>query len=138
MIALATRPLATLRPVLGYALRLRGIRVLSHMGVSDAERATPQELIVAVDLELGGELCPLADELERVANYAEIVRIVDEGARERPDRLLETYGLRVAQRLAACWPAAERVRVAVTKAIVPVMPRTDEATVEIILGGTLA
>lgn len=138
MIALATRPLAAVRHVLGYALRLRGIRVASHMGVSDAERATLQELIVAVDIELGGEHYPLADELEGAANYAEIVRIVDEGARERPDRLLETYALRVAQRLAAGWPAAERVRVAVTKAIVPVTPHTDEATVEIILGGTLA
>jgi len=122
----------------GYALRLRGIRVQSHMGVSDAERARPQELVVAVDLELAGELYPAGDELDSAADYAEIVRVADESGRERPDRLLETYALRVARRLAARWPAADRVRVAVTKAAVPVVPATDEATVEVILGKALA
>jgi dihydroneopterin aldolase len=138
MIVRATRPVAAVRQVVGYALRLRGIRVQSHMGVSDAERAEPQELVVAVDIELNGELYPAADELERAANYAEIVRAADEGARERADRLLETYALRVARRLVSLWPAAERVRVAVTKAAVPVVPTTDEATVEVTLGAVLA
>lgn len=119
---------------MGYALRLRGIRVLSHMGVSDVERERPQELVVAVDLELNAELYPSLDELDRAADYAEIAQAADESARERPYRLLETYALRVAHRLAARWPTAQRVRVAVTKATVPVVPATDEATVEVTLG----
>jgi dihydroneopterin aldolase len=138
MIARATRSLPIATPVVGYALRLRGIRVHSHMGVSDAERERPQELVVAVDLQLNGELYPATDEIDRAANYAEIVRVADESARERPDRLLETYALRVARRLTALWPAAEAVRVAVTKAAVPVVPKTDEATVEVTLGRALA
>jgi dihydroneopterin aldolase len=124
--------------VLGYALRLRGIRVRSAMGVSDAERATPQELVVAVDLELPGTLYPAADELARAADYAEIVRMTDDAAREQPYRLLESFAHRVARRLGERWPAAERVRVAVTKAAVPVLPRTDEASVELILGKRFA
>jgi dihydroneopterin aldolase len=123
---------------LGYALRLRGIRVQSHMGVSDAERARVQELVVAVDLELNGDAYPTTDDVERAADYAEIVRSVDESARERPDRLLETFALRVARRLVERWPGALRVRVAATKAIVPIEPKTDEATVEVTLGGALA
>jgi dihydroneopterin aldolase len=107
------------------------------MGVSDAERALPQELVVAVDLELAGALCPSADELEKAADYAEIVRAADELARERPYRLLETFALRVARQLGNRWPGAERVRVAVTKAAVPVLPVTDEATVEVCLGKPL-
>ena len=126
------------RPVLGYALRLRGIRVRSHMGVSDAERRSPQQLVVAVDVELNGDAYPTTDEIERAADYAEIVRTADESARERPDRLLETFALRVARRLVERWPAALRVRVAVTKAVVPIEPSTDEATVEVTLGGALA
>jgi dihydroneopterin aldolase len=122
------------RPVVGYALRLRGVRVHGHMGVSDAERARPQELVLAVDLELSGELYPSMDELERATDYSEIVRAADECAREQPYRLLETYALHVGRRLVALWPAAERVRVSVTKAVVPVWPRTDEATVEVTLG----
>jgi dihydroneopterin aldolase len=122
-------------PVLGYALRLRGIRVHSHMGVSDAERARAQELLVAVDLELNGDAYPTTDDIERAVDYAEIVRSVDESAQERPDRLLETFALRVARRLVERWPAALRVRVAATKAIVPIEPKTDQATVEVTLCG---
>ncbi|HEY6079820.1 MAG TPA: dihydroneopterin aldolase [Polyangiaceae bacterium] len=118
---------------MGYALRLRGIRVHSHMGVSEAERAQAQELVVAVDVVLGGHLFPAEDELDGAADYAAVVRAADVSARERPDKLLETFALRVARRVVALWPAAERVRVAVTKARVPVMPTTDEATVEITL-----
>lgn len=128
----------TTRPVLGYALRLRGIRVHSHMGVSDAERARAQELVVAVDLELSGDAYPTTDEIDRAADYAEIVRAADESARERPDRLLETFALRLARRLVERWPAALRARVAVSKAVVPIEPSTDEATVEVTLGGALA
>ena len=124
--------------IVGYALRLRGTRVQSCMGVSDAERAQPQELVVAVDLELSGTRYPEQDELERAADYAEIVRIVDELAEERAYRLLETLALRVARRLVRQWPSAERVRVAVTKAVVPVRPSTDEATVEVTLGRATA
>jgi dihydroneopterin aldolase len=120
--------------VVGYALRLRGLRVQSHMGVSDAERASTQELVVAVDVELPARMYPTADDLEQAANYAEIVRIADETARERCYRLLETFAFRTARRLGDRFPMAERVRVAITKAIVPVSPHTDEATVEVTLG----
>jgi dihydroneopterin aldolase len=62
------------------------------------------------------------------------VRISEDAARQRPDRLLETFALRVARQLGERWPAAERVRVGVTKANVPVQPAPDEATVEVTLG----
>jgi dihydroneopterin aldolase len=119
--------------VVAYALRLRGVRVQSHMGVSESERAAAQELVIAVDVELPGEAYPLADGLERAADYAAVVSVADETARERPYRLLETFAFGVATRLGDRFPMAERVRVAVTKANVPVTPRTDEATVEVTL-----
>lgn len=103
------------------------------MGVSDAERAQAQQLVVAVELDLPGAHYPHVDELARAADYAEVVRIADDAARQRPDCLLETYALRVARRLGDRFPAAERVRVAVTKASVPVHPTPDEATVEVTL-----
>jgi dihydroneopterin aldolase len=119
--------------VVGYALRIRGTRVQSHMGVSDSERAVAQELVVAVDVELPGEAYPMADELGRAADYAAVVALADGTARERAYRLLETFAFRVATRLGDHFPLAERVRVAVTKANVPVTPRTDEATAEVTL-----
>ncbi|MEO7033975.1 MAG: dihydroneopterin aldolase [Polyangiaceae bacterium] len=119
-------------------MRVRGIRVQSHIGVGDSERARPQELVVAVDVELGGHLYPSTDDLDSAADYAEIVRAADESARDRADRLLETFALRVAQRLVDRWPNAERVRVAVTKAAVPIVPTPDEATIEVTLGNSFA
>jgi dihydroneopterin aldolase len=116
-----------------YALRLRGIRVQCHMGVSDAERAFAQELVVAVDLELPGQAYPMLDELERAADYAEVVRIADELARETDYLLLETFALRVGRRLGDRFPLVELVRIAVTKATVPVTPHTDQAIVELTL-----
>ena len=124
--------------IVRYALRLRGVRVQSHMGVTDAERAVAQQLVVSVDVELAAEAYPSTDDLARAADYAEIVRAADESAREQPDRLLETFALRVARRLMKRWPAAELVRVAVTKARVPVVPHVDEATVELTLGRVLS
>jgi dihydroneopterin aldolase len=120
--------------VLSYALRLRGIRVAGHVGVGDSERASAQALVVAADVELAGALYPAADELERAADYADVVSAVERMAEDRAYRLLETFALRVAERLAERWPAAQRVRVAVTKALVPVSSPTDEATVEVVLG----
>jgi dihydroneopterin aldolase len=120
--------------VTSYALRLRGVRVQCQIGVSDAERAQAQELLFAVDLELPGDRYPRTDELEGAADYAELVRAADESARDRSYRLLETLALRVARRLAERWPGAERIRVGVTKAVVPVSPSADEATVEVVLG----
>jgi 7,8-dihydroneopterin aldolase/epimerase/oxygenase len=119
--------------IVGYALRLRGIRVQSRVGVSDSERALAQELVVAIDIDLPGRACPMADELEHAADYAGIVAVTDETARERDYQLLETFAFRVASRLGRRFPLAERTRVAVTKASVPVTPHTDEATVEITL-----
>lgn len=122
--------------MLAYALRVRGLRLRGNVGVSDEERATPQELVVAVEVELPGELYPKTDELSEAADYAAAVRIAESVARERPYRLLETMALEIARRVGDCWPMASRARVAVTKARVPVVPTPDEATVEVTLGPT--
>lgn len=119
--------------VVGYGLRVRGIRVQSHIGVSDAERAAAQGLVVAVDVELPGRAYPMTDELERAADYAAVVAVAEQAASAQAYNLLETFALRVATRVAERFPLAERTRVAVTKAVVPVVPHTDEATVEVTL-----
>jgi 7,8-dihydroneopterin aldolase/epimerase/oxygenase len=129
-----THPASKTRAVLAYALRVRGLRLLSNVGVSDEERAAPQELVVAVEVELPGALYPKTDELSAAADYAAVVRIAERVAQERPYRLLETIALEIASRVGDCWPMASRARVAVTKSRVPVVPTPDEATVEVTLG----
>jgi 7,8-dihydroneopterin aldolase/epimerase/oxygenase len=127
-------PLDAGRQVLQYALRVRGILVESRVGVSEKERSLPQRLIVSVEVELPGKLYPDTDDLAHAADYAEVVRLTDEAAREGPKRLLETFALGVARRVSGIFAAAQRVRVSVTKAQVPVQPPTDDATVEVTLG----
>jgi dihydroneopterin aldolase len=104
------------------------------MGVSEAERAAAQELVVDIDVELGPELYPARDELEQAANYAEIVQVAQACSLQAAYLLLETFALRVASGLSERWPTAERLRVSVTKARVPVVPITDAACVEVTLG----
>ena len=72
-------------PVLGYAVRLRGIRIDCHVGVSDTERAKLQEVVVSVDAELAGERYPTTDELERAVDYAAISCAVAQSAEGRRD-----------------------------------------------------
>jgi dihydroneopterin aldolase len=134
LVSLHRQSLALRRQVVGYALRLRGIRVSSHVGVPDAERARLQELTIAVDVELSGEHYPRADELARAADYAEIALAAEQAASEQSYRLLETFALRLARLLGERWPAATCVRVAVTKANVPTATRVAEANVEVTLG----
>ena len=119
--------------VVGYALRIRGARVRCHVGVSEMERADAQELVVAVDVELPGHAWPTRDDLNEAADYSAVVAIANETATERAYQLLETFARRAVLRIGEHFPHAERVRVAVTKAIVPVVPRPDEATVEVVV-----
>jgi dihydroneopterin aldolase len=118
----------------GYGLHLQGIRLLGRVGVTDAERATPQALVVDVDVRLDGDSYPFGDDLAQAVDYAEVVHIVETCLPGDGDRLLETFALRVGRRLGDRWPVADRIRVACTKAHIPTMPNTDKATVEITLG----
>jgi dihydroneopterin aldolase len=119
--------------VSGYAIRLRGIRVRGRIGVTDTERASPQTLVVDVAVELDGESYPRGDELAQAVDYAEIAGIVEACTQKDDERLLESFVLRVARRLGERWPAANQIRVACTKASLPMMPNTDAATVEVSL-----
>jgi dihydroneopterin aldolase len=117
--------------VSGYALRLRGIRFVGSFGASRAERATSQEIVVDVDLDLPLDALPKQDRREDVFDYDRVVRlVVEEGVRE-PIRLLETYVARVVDRFLAGTPV-RRVRVAARKAHAPTTYPVDEAIVEIV------
>lgn len=123
-------------PLSNYAVRLRGLTVPCHVGVPPSERDRLQDLIVALDVEHKGDLYPRIDDLELATDYGVLAQIVATSAQERSFVLLETFALLVAERVNARFPRARRVRVAVTKAVVPLQPRTEEATVEIVLCGS--
>lgn len=118
-----------------YALRLRGVRFQANIGTSRDERAVLQEILVDVDLELPVRQLPAHDRRRDVVDYDRVATLVVEEGTSRPHRLLETYALRVVERLLAATPA-ERVRVAAWKARAPTKHPVDAAVVE--LGGERA
>ncbi len=121
--------------MVGYSLRLRRIVVPVHVGVSAGERSRAQDVLLDIDLELPVGRYPATDDLESTVDYGEIVSAADACATEQPYRLLETFVLRVARRLEVCFPQVNTLRVAGTKATVPVLPATQAAIVEVTLGG---
>jgi dihydroneopterin aldolase len=114
-----------------YTLRLEGVRFRTNMGASHSERSLPQEIIVDVELTLPVEALPGRDRRRDAVDYDAVATLVVEVGRAEPYRLLETYARRLTERLLAETPAL-RVRVAVTKRLVPTVHDVDRAVIELV------
>jgi len=113
-----------------YRLRLDGIRFRGHHGVSDSERALPQDFLVSLEAHLPLGVLPSGDAIADVFNYDRLATlVVEEGTRQKC-RLLETLAQRVIARILADTPAT-RVSVAVTKSRPPTRSSVDSVTVEL-------
>lgn len=89
-------------------IRLRGLTVYGFHGVGDAERATGQDFVVDVDLEL--DLAPAAasDDLADTVHYGHLAQALRTVVSGEPVGLIET----LAGRLADVCLADARVRAA--------------------------
>jgi FolB domain-containing protein len=69
---------------------IQGLEVMARVGVSDAERAEPQRLLL--DLRFAAVTHPerLNDELDQTVDYAAVTLRVSEIVAERPRKLIET------------------------------------------------
>jgi dihydroneopterin aldolase len=114
-----------------YTLRLTAIRFLAHLGASSSERAALQEVVVDVELILPVRSLPARDRLRNVVDYDAVASAVVEEGISKPRRLLETYVVRVVERLLSETPAT-RVRVAATKRRPPTTHPVAAAIVEIV------
>jgi len=99
-------------------IEIRRLRVFTHIGVPDAERAVPQPLFITLRLMPNQGFEGLADELCRTLDYAVVARQIDALATARPRRLIETLALEIAGYLLAEHPL-ERVAVTIEKPILP-------------------
>lgn len=99
-------------------IEIRRLRVLTHIGVPEAERAEPQPLFVTLRLTTGQGFEGMADELGRTVDYAAVAGQVTALAAARPRRLIETLALDIAGFLLAEHPLA-RVAVTIEKHILP-------------------
>lgn len=86
----------------------------ARVGVTEAERAALQTILVDVELVL--DLAPAAreDDLARTVDYGAVCELLDDVARSRPFRLIESVAERMAEALLERF-SVEGVRVRVAK-----------------------
>lgn len=99
-------------------IEIRRLRVLTHIGVPEAERATPQSVLITLLLTPSQGFEGLADELARTLDYGVVAQQVTALAAARPRHLLETLALEIADALLAGHPLG-RVAVTIEKHILP-------------------
>lgn len=101
-----------------HRIEIRRLRVSSHIGVPDEERATAQELRVSVVIHVATAFAAMADDLERTLDYAALALEIQALAAARPRRLIETLASDIADHVLAA-RAVAAVEVVVEKFILP-------------------
>ena len=80
-------------------VRIQGLEIFAHIGVPEAERASPQRLTLHLTLSPLRSSRDLHDEIGRAVNYATVCEETKKFVGERRDRLIETLADAVAAHL---------------------------------------
>jgi dihydroneopterin aldolase len=99
-------------------IEIRRLRVQTHIGVPDAERAEPQVLWLTVRMVPSQGFDGLADEISRTIDYHQVAIDLRQLAAQRPRRLIETLAVETADYLLGSRPL-RGVMVTVEKRILP-------------------
>jgi FolB domain-containing protein len=94
------------------------LELWANIGVPDEERAAPQQLRATLVLEPARGVHDLRDDVARTVDYAVVAKGVQELAKSKPRRLLETLVEEVASFLLTRFPLAA-VEVEIRKYILP-------------------
>ena len=111
---------------------IEGMRVAAHVGVTAAERESPQvlrfDLELRCDLRRPGASDNVGDTIDYAAVYKQMVTVVE----DTRCALLEHLAARIAHALLNAFPACEQVRVRIGKpALFPATGRSGMPGVEI-------
>ncbi len=99
-------------------VEIRRLRVSTHIGVPDEERAEPQTLLVTVRMTPFQGFEGLNDEISRTVDYYAVSLEIEKLAAAHPRRLIETLALDIANHLLANHPL-EHVAISIEKHILP-------------------
>ena len=97
---------------------IRRLRVSTHIGVPDDERAEAQTLWVTVRLIPAQGFDGLADDISRTIDYHAVALEIQALAACRPRNLIETLAVEIADRLLANH-ALESIAITIEKHILP-------------------
>lgn len=99
-------------------IEIRGLRIESHIGVPDDERASTQGLLVDVRIQPLRDFSAMPDALEATADYFAISERIKTLAGARPRKLIETLADEIASTVLREF-AVLRAEVTVRKFILP-------------------
>lgn len=99
-------------------IEIRRLKVSTHIGVPDEERATPQDLWISVWMRPSQGFVGLHDKVEYTVDYYEVSLKIAELAAAKPRHLIETLATDVAEKLLQDYPLTS-VDVKIEKRILP-------------------
>jgi 7,8-dihydroneopterin aldolase/epimerase/oxygenase len=99
-------------------IEIRRLRISTHIGVPDEERAVPQQVLVTVKMTPRKDFDSLADEISQTVDYYAVSLEIESLAAARPRRLIETLATDIADHLLGNHPLS-RVAVSIEKHILP-------------------
>ena len=99
-------------------IEIRRLRVLTHIGVPELERASAQALFITLRMVPSLGFLGLADDLSLTIDYSLVAEQITTLAAARPRHLIETLALDIAEHVLA-QHAVVRVAVTVEKSILP-------------------
>lgn len=99
-------------------IEIRRLRVSTHIGVPDEERAEAQELWITVRMVPGSGFDGLADEIARTIDYHAVSLEIAALAASKPRRLIETLAVETAEILLVRHPLRS-VAITIEKHILP-------------------
>jgi 7,8-dihydroneopterin aldolase/epimerase/oxygenase len=111
-------------------VEISGLSLYTHHGVSEAERAVGQRLVLDLRLDVGETDATVTDSIEDTVDYAEVCQLVALIAQQRSHNTLERLCSTIANRLLADYEL-EGVWVKATKPEPPIALPVDEVSVEI-------
>lgn len=111
-------------------IRISALRLTTHIGVPEEERATSQVLEADITLRIAARFEAMQDDIAATIDYAAVAIRLQALAAERPRRLIET----LAAEMAACVMeefGAQGVSLELRKRI---LPETDHVAVRLVRG----
>ena len=99
-------------------IEIRRLRVATHIGVPDDERADPQILLVTVRMTPSQPFDGLDDEISRTIDYYQVSLSIEALAAAKPRKLIETLATDIAGHLLENHPLSH-VAVSIEKHILP-------------------
>ena len=99
-------------------IEIRRLRVSTHIGVPDEERAAAQQLLVTVKMVPGQGFDGLHDDITRTVDYHAVALQIQALAAAKPRALIETLAVEIADLLLTHHPL-QSVSVTIEKHILP-------------------